>query len=66
MKSFKISTCIILLIVFINSAMAQKMDWNKLNEEEKRVILNKGTEAPFTGDYYLTEVSHPIKPSIMR
>lgn len=24
---------------------------NKLNEEEKRVILDKGTEARFTGEY---------------
>ncbi len=24
---------------------------NKLNEEEKRVIINKGTEAPFVGEY---------------
>lgn len=24
---------------------------NELNEEEKRIILGKGTEAPFTGEY---------------
>lgn len=24
---------------------------NELNEQEKRVILNKGTEMPFTGEY---------------
>ena len=24
---------------------------NKLNQEEKRVIINKGTEAPFIGEY---------------
>lgn len=27
------------------------MKYNELNEEEKRVIENKGTEAPFTGEY---------------
>lgn len=27
------------------------MDLNKLTEEEQRVILHKGTEAPFTGEY---------------
>ena len=28
------------------------MQFNTLNEEEKRVIVNKGTEAPFTGKYW--------------
>lgn len=28
------------------------MKFNELNEEEKRVILNKGTERPFSGKYY--------------
>ena len=27
------------------------MAYNELNKEEKRVIQNKGTEAPFTGEY---------------
>lgn len=27
------------------------MELNKLTAEEERVILNKGTEAPFTGEY---------------
>ena len=26
-------------------------DWNKLTQEEQKVILNKGTEMPFTGEY---------------
>ena len=28
-----------------------KTDWNKLSNEEAHVILNKGTEMPFTGEY---------------
>ena len=28
-----------------------KEDWNELNEEEQRVILRKGTEMPFTGEF---------------
>lgn len=28
-----------------------KKDWNKLNEFEAHVILNKGTERPFTGEF---------------
>lgn len=28
------------------------MDLNKLNAEEQRVILHKGTEMPFTGKFY--------------
>jgi len=27
------------------------MNYRELNDEEKRVILNKGTEAPFIGEY---------------
>ncbi|MFM6935934.1 MAG: methionine-R-sulfoxide reductase [Flavobacteriales bacterium] len=31
--------------------MKSKVDWNALTEEEQRVILYKGTEYPFTGEY---------------
>lgn len=28
-----------------------KEDWNTLNSEEERVIIKKGTEMPFTGEF---------------
>lgn len=28
-----------------------KANWNQLNEEERRVIINKGTEYPGSGEY---------------
>ena len=42
----------IFLISFFTINYAQdKMDYNKLTPEEARVILHKGTEMPFTGEY---------------
>jgi peptide-methionine (R)-S-oxide reductase len=31
--------------------MLKKQNWNSLTEEEQRVILRKGTEKPFSGDF---------------
>ncbi|MDE1855493.1 MAG: methionine-R-sulfoxide reductase [Candidatus Micrarchaeota archaeon] len=31
--------------------MEKKQKWNKLTKEEEEVIVNKGTEAPFSGEY---------------
>ncbi len=35
-----------------NLAMKSKENWNELNREEEYVIEHKGTERPFTGEYY--------------
>jgi peptide methionine sulfoxide reductase msrA/msrB len=34
---------------------ASGMTFNKLTPEEERVIVNKGTEAPFSGEYYMNK-----------
>ena len=43
---------IIFFFAFLTINFAQdKMEYNKLTPEEARVILNKGTEMPYTGKY---------------
>jgi methionine-R-sulfoxide reductase len=36
-----------------NTQMDSTKNYNKLTEQEQRVILQKATDRPFTGDYYL-------------
>jgi methionine-R-sulfoxide reductase len=31
--------------------MKERNEWNDLSPDEKRIILNKGTEYPFSGEY---------------
>ncbi|WP_234445649.1 methionine-R-sulfoxide reductase [Carboxylicivirga marina] len=45
---------LLFIAIFSSNAMAQdstKIKLNPLTEEEKRVIINKGTEYPYTGEY---------------
>jgi len=41
------------LVIMVNMSTSQKLTTqNNLSQEEKRVIVNKGTEMPFTGKYF--------------
>jgi len=55
MRIIDLMLIIVQLAIITNETKAQKMEWNKLTEQEKRVIVNKGTEAPYTGEYYLNK-----------
>jgi methionine-R-sulfoxide reductase len=47
---------IFLLIIFVTllgmNASSQEKNYRKLNDFEKYVIIDKGTERPFTGEFY--------------
>lgn len=55
MKKHNYLVLLAMAAIFTIETKAQEMEWNKLNEAEKRVIINKGTEAPYTGEYYMTK-----------
>lgn len=42
---------IILTIIIMTTSKSQSQDYNKLSDAEKQVIIKKGTEMPFTGEY---------------
>jgi len=47
----KTITFFILIVAFLTNCAQNNMNYNKLSEEEKRVIINKGTELPWKGEY---------------
>lgn len=48
----KIIKLILIGLLFMNIGLVQeKMKYNKLTLEEKKVIISKGTEYPYTGKY---------------
>lgn len=52
MKNYAISILVFLFLSISACSQEKDMEYNKLTPEEERVILNKGTEAPFTGKFY--------------
>ena len=53
MKAIYLS--IITLFISVNMNAQDSTKYNKLTPAEERVIVYKGTEAPFSGEYYLLD-----------
>lgn len=43
---------VFILLFSILHAMSSQTNYNPLTEEEKHVIINKGTERPYSGEFY--------------
>lgn len=50
-RVLKFSGIFLLLVFYTQTSGQQDMNYNKLTPEEERVILHKGTEAPYSGKY---------------
>ncbi|MCB9175063.1 MAG: methionine-R-sulfoxide reductase [Flavobacteriales bacterium] len=51
MSSIQKHTFYLLFSLLMSSTAMSQNNYNKLNDAEKYVIINKGTERPFTGEY---------------
>jgi methionine-R-sulfoxide reductase len=51
LKNKSLLIFVLLGIIFFTKIYGEKMNYNKLTQEEKNVIINKGTQAPFVGIY---------------
>lgn len=52
MKAVTLSIILLVSLTSLKCQNTDKMNYNKLTSDEKKVIINKGTEMPYTGKYY--------------